>query len=86
MANFRTSMLLPQGRLCLALVVAAVSVVWLVALPRLAKHSRIAARVEWLQEKRINPAAMYYTEVEALEPILKRMDRHAAQIMPKSGR
>jgi hypothetical protein len=75
-----------RGRLCFALVVVAVGVVWLVALPRLAKQAQIAARVEWLKEKRINPAAMYYTEVEALDPILKRMDRRTGQNVPKSGR
>ncbi len=29
----------------------------------------------WLDERGIDPSAMYYTELEAMEPILHRLER-----------
>lgn len=66
-----------DGAVRLVLILMALSVIWLAVLPRLALLPRIAARAEWLREKQIYPAAMYYTEVEALEQKLKRLDMKA---------
>lgn len=51
-----------------------VGVTWLVGLPRLAQLEPIAQRLEWLDAKRIDPSAMFYTELESMEPILERLN------------
>ena len=58
----------------LALSVLLVALVWTVALPWLASSPPIASRVQWLNERGIDPSAMYYTELEAMKPILKRLN------------
>ena len=50
------------------------AVVWLLVLPRLSRVPSVAARLEWLDEQRVDPSAMYYTEVEALKPVLQRLN------------
>ncbi len=46
--------------------------VWLVFLPWIAERPRMKAHLNWLDEHKINPSAMYYTELEAMEDILRR--------------
>jgi hypothetical protein len=52
----------------------AVAAVWLVVLPWLAGTRPVAARLQWLDEQGIDPSAMYYTELEAMKPILQRLN------------
>lgn len=52
----------------------AIGLVWLVVLPWLAHRPHIDARLRWLDENQVDPSAMYYTEVEALKPVLKRLN------------
>jgi hypothetical protein len=52
----------------------AVTVLWLIVLPWLAAYPLIAGRVRWLDEQGIDPSAMYYTELEAMKPILQRLN------------
>ncbi|MBS0262582.1 MAG: hypothetical protein JSS02_11575 [Planctomycetes bacterium] len=59
-------------RLCA--VVAVFAIVWLAGLPWLASYPPLAARLDWLADQRVDPSAMYYTEVEALEPVLQRLN------------
>jgi hypothetical protein len=48
--------------------------VWLLVLPWLARRPAIGAYLRWLDERQIDPSAMYYTEVDAMKPILRRLN------------
>ena len=48
--------------------------IWLVALPRLAEFPPVARWLQWLDDHKVDPSAMYYTEVEALKPTLERLN------------
>ncbi len=63
-----------QGRRKLAGWTAGIAFVWLVALPWLSALPGPRANIEWLRAQRIDPSARYYTEVEAMEPILERLN------------
>ena len=64
-----------SGATKLLLVVAILAATWFVVLPWLAGQPQVNARLEWLAERKIDPSAMYYTELEAMEPILERLNR-----------
>jgi hypothetical protein len=49
-----------------------ISVVWLVLLPRYARQPAMRNHLQWLDDQKIDPSAMYYTELEAMEQILAR--------------
>jgi hypothetical protein len=53
---------------------AAVALGWLVVLPWLSSLPSQKANIEWLREQRIDPSARYSTEVEAMQPILERLN------------
>jgi hypothetical protein len=42
----------------------------------------MARRLQWLSDRKIDPSAMYYTELEALDPILDRMNVASRRIVP----
>lgn len=62
-----------SGRTRLAACVATVLVVWLGVLPWIGRREPVADRIEWLEQKGIDPSAMYYTELDAMEPILQKL-------------
>lgn len=51
------------------------SIVWLIVLPWLARQPGMHARLDWLDARGIDPSAMYYTELDAMQPILARLNR-----------
>jgi hypothetical protein len=61
------------GRFLLA--VAALAVVWLAVLPAVGRVKHVQERIERDKEAQINPAALYYTELECLPPLLKEVDQ-----------
>jgi len=63
-----------RGGLALLTSGVAIGLVWLVVLPWLSSLPSQSAYIDWLREKRIDPSARYYTEVEAMEPILRRLN------------
>ena len=65
----------PRGKFHLCLALLLIGVVWLVVLPWLAERPKVDAYLMWLEERKIDPSARYYTDVEAMEPILKKLDR-----------
>ncbi|MEZ6091159.1 MAG: hypothetical protein R3C05_24675 [Pirellulaceae bacterium] len=66
-----------RGALRLITACGFVAFTWLIALPWVAARRSMDARLRWLQEKQIDPSAMYYTELDAMQPILKRLEsRH----------
>jgi len=52
-----------------------IAVVWIGVLPRLAESPRVQARLEYLEARRIDPSAMFYTELEGLDRVLGRLER-----------
>lgn len=58
----------------LAAWVGLLAAIWLVALPRLAVRPSMARHLEWLSDRRVDPSAMYYTELEVMKPILRRLN------------
>jgi len=57
----------------LAMAVGAVAIVWLVVLPWTAGRRVVAEHIERLERDRIDPSAMYYTDLEMMEPIFTRL-------------
>lgn len=46
---------------------------WLIVLPRLAETPQLRAKIEFLEEKQIDPSAMYYTDLENVEETVQRI-------------
>ncbi|RCS49287.1 hypothetical protein DTL42_12180 [Bremerella cremea] len=57
-----------RGWIALAIISLGVTVVWGFVLPQLADTEMVRQRQAFLKQHRINPAAMFYTELECLEP------------------
>lgn len=52
-----------------------IAFVWLLVLPWVATQPRMAAHLEQLRDQGVDPSAMFYTELDAMEPILQRLER-----------
>ncbi len=63
----------PRWRLAAS--IAVIAIVWLLVLPWIADRPTVSDRIEWLDEKGIDPSAMYYTELEAMEPIIRKLEQ-----------
>ena len=63
-----------RGYLQLAAIACVTGVVWLQVLPWIASRPRMEAHLQHLDERGIDPSAMFYTELEAMEPILQRLE------------
>jgi len=66
-----------RGRWQLAVAAVLLGVLWLGVLPWLGRLPSVESRRQWLDERRIDPSAMFYTELEAMDPILKRLESPA---------
>jgi hypothetical protein len=62
------------GRLKLAVWTTGLAFFWLAVLPWLSAIPVHREKLDWLREQRVDPSAMYYTEVEAMEPMLQRLN------------
>ncbi|WP_437200773.1 hypothetical protein [Planctomicrobium sp. SH664] len=65
------------------------AVLWLVILPWMSQREAIQRELEWLDTQGIDPSAMYYTELEAMKPILQELNLqmrrpHKADSSPSS--
>lgn len=67
--------LLIRRKLKFALCLIGLCALWLVALPWIARQPRMAAHLQWLEDQGIDGGAMYYTELEAMKPILEKLER-----------
>ncbi len=65
----------PSGSIQLAMIVCLLLFVWLMVLPWMATRPGMAAHLDWLEERGIDPSAMYYTELDAMEEILDRIEK-----------
>lgn len=63
-----------SGRLGLGLTFCLMAVIWLRVLPWVAAQPKMAAHLEQLDKQGIDPSAMFYTDLEAMEPILRRLE------------
>ena len=63
------------GGIRLALATIAMVLTWVFFLPWLAKRPTVEGRLNWLEDRKIDPSAMYYTELEAMDGILERLER-----------
>lgn len=64
-----------SGPARLVICVSFIAVVWLAVLPWWANQPTMQQHLHELDEQGIDPSAMYYTELEAMEPILRRLER-----------
>lgn len=62
-------------RLQLCASIVAVCAVWLVVLPWVAKLQPIEDRLQFLDERDIDPSAMFYTELDAMDRILRKLEQ-----------
>ena len=53
---------------------ATIAVVWLLILPRAAELPSVNKRLRFLDEKEIDPSAMFYTELEVMDEILRKAE------------
>ncbi len=63
------------GVVRLGAVTSVVAVIWLLVLPWVAAQPKMAAHLKHLDEQGIDPSAMFYTDLDAMEPILRRLER-----------
>ncbi len=60
-----------------AIAMSVVAIMWTVVLPWLAARPQIAQHLDRLEAQGIDGGAMFYTELDAMEPILRRIEaRH----------
>lgn len=57
------------------IVTAVLLTTWLVVLPWMSQRPSSREYRRWLESRRIDPSAMYYTELESLGPVLERLNR-----------
>lgn len=50
-------------------------VIWGGVLPRIAKTDTVQSRNRWLEEHKIDPAAMYYTDLPMMDDVLRKIER-----------
>ena len=64
-----------NGLVRLGLTAAVLGVIWLHVLPWVAVQPGMAAHLKSLEEQGIDPSAMFYTELDAMEPVLRRLEQ-----------
>lgn len=64
-----------RNQLAFAILTLVLAGIWLVILPWIARQPQMATHLQWLEEQGIDGGAMFYTELEAMEPILERLER-----------
>ena len=63
-----------RSRLALTLASTAVAVVCCVVLPWVSNRPSVQQRIQFLDERGIDASAMFYTELDAMVPILKKLE------------
>lgn len=64
-----------NGKIRLIIAILLITIVWGVALPHMASYAAIESRLEFLEQNGIDPSAMFYTELDAMDPILERLEQ-----------
>ena len=60
--------------LSLALSSLGITLLWCIVLPWLSARPLVRERLEFLEQRGIDPSAMFYTELEAMDAILERLE------------
>lgn len=68
-----------------ALALAAIAGIWTIALPWIAEQPAESQRWKAMQQAGIDPSAMYYSELDAMQPILDRLNRGERIDTPDNG-
>jgi hypothetical protein len=63
------------GRVRFGLSMGVIAIVWCIILPWTARRPAMDEHLQWLDDRGIDPSAMYYTELKMMEPILHRLER-----------
>jgi hypothetical protein len=50
------------------------ALVWTLVLPQIAEREPISSRMQFFAERGVDPAALYYTDIEAMERLAARVD------------
>ena len=61
---------------------AVIGLVWCVVLPWVATLPEMQRQLTFLDERGIDPSAMFYTELEVMTPILDELERSSSQSVP----
>jgi hypothetical protein len=64
----------PQRWLSLLAAVSVIAVIWLVLLPPLSHWAPVRARIRFLHEQQIDPAACFYTDLDRMPRIEADLD------------
>ena len=56
-------------------VCAAIACLWCIALPWYARQPDMKKHLMFLEDRGIDPSAMFYTELDAMDPILEKLER-----------
>ena len=64
-----------RGWMQLAIGLAAILVLWLAVLPWIANQSPVRRHIEFLEQRRIDPSAVFYTELEPMAEVRTRVAR-----------
>ncbi|KLU02094.1 putative signal peptide and transmembrane protein [Rhodopirellula islandica] len=68
----------------LAGLIALLSIIWLVVLPAYARQPEMRQHLKWLDDRGIDPSAMYYTELDVMDDILAK--HRLAELRQESNR
>ncbi len=66
------------GTLKLAGIGAVLAAIWLFALPWIGNRPVVRSHHQFLRDRGIDPSAMFYTELDAMDPILAELERKPA--------
>ena len=58
----------------LAVCCAVLGIIWLGVLPSVSNTAAVRSRIRFLESRGIDPAAMFYTELDAMDGVLERLD------------
>lgn len=50
-------------------------ILWLIVLPRAAEIPRLQSEIEFLEERNIDPSAMFYTDLETVEQTVQNINQ-----------
>ena len=70
-----SSRALQRGWMRLAVGLAAILVLWLAVLPWIAEQPPVRRHIEFLEQRQIDPSAMFYTELEPMAEVRTRVAR-----------
>ncbi len=63
-----------NGVIALSVSIIAIGLVWGVALPWYAAQPAMKEHLQFLEEQGIDPSAMFYTELDAMDKILEKIE------------